>query len=116
MSLFVGLEDTMGTALEGFKRRRYKIGASVRSRKNVTAGKLKFNTVTIGLHGSTFSVKSPKSMDSVTPISPSLGSQGVSINEREDDLSFLQKKIEELKFDLETFGKTIDSCQQEISI
>jgi len=37
MSLFVGLEDTMGTALEGFKRRRYKIGASVRSRKNVTA-------------------------------------------------------------------------------
>lgn len=55
-------------------------------------------------------------MDSVTPISPSLGSQGVSLNEREGDLSFLQKKIEGLKLDLETFGKTIDSCQQEISL
>jgi len=39
LCLFAGLEETMGTALEGFKRRRYKIGASLRSRKQFTAGK-----------------------------------------------------------------------------
>jgi hypothetical protein len=48
MSLFAGLEDTMGTALEGFKRRRYKIGASVRSRINYAAGKFKLNTTITG--------------------------------------------------------------------
>jgi len=58
--------------------------------------------------------KSPKTIESTTIMSPSLGSQGVSVDERERDLSFLQKKIEELKTDLEVFGKSVDSCQNDL--
>jgi prefoldin subunit 5 len=60
--------------------------------------------------------RSPKKVEfsSSTVVSPSVGSQVVSIDEREKDLSFLQKKIEELKLDLEDFGKSIDSCQNDV--
>ncbi|XP_059490454.1 uncharacterized protein LOC132205430 [Neocloeon triangulifer] len=95
LSLLVGIEESMGTALECFKRRRFKIGASARSRKfSIGNGYIPAQHTTVA-----------------TTFSPSIGSEGISVGEREKDLSFLQKKIEDLKTDLEEFGKTVLSSQ-----